>query len=156
MASLDACIVDKCKEAWTEEFITGLANKDNCSGFVKAVAKKLGVPLKETANADEIVDEIDGSWTQLPSGKSAAESAALGKFVVAGLESVGHTPARGNGHVVIIVGGKLYRDKYPMCWGGSIGSAQSQGTKSVGEVWNRRDRDSVKYFGWGTAAVCKV
>jgi hypothetical protein len=66
---LDKCIVDKCKLAWDEEFIPGIANKNNCSGFV-------------------------------------------------------------------------------LCWGG----AQSAGSKSVGEIWNRNDRDSVEYFVYGTAA----
>jgi len=157
MASLDACLVSKCTEAWDEEFIKGTKNKDNCSGFVKAVAKKLGVPIDETANADGIVDALDGSdsWSKLATGKDAASKAGLGTFVVAGLKSGDHTPARNNGHVVIIVSGDLYKGIYPKCWCGSIGSAQSQGTKSVGEVWSRTDRDSVGYWAYGSAAECK-
>jgi hypothetical protein len=121
---LDKCIVDKCKLAWDEEFIPGMANKSNCSGFVKAVAKKLGIPISDTANADAIV----------------------------GLKGADHKPARTNGHVAVVVSGSLYRNKYPLCWGGSTGGAQSAGTKSVGEIWNRNDRDSVRYFVYGTAA----
>jgi len=51
-----------------------------------------------------------------------------------------------NGHVAIVVDGPLYKGKYPICWGGSIGGAQSQGDKSTGEVWNRADRDSAVYY----------
>jgi hypothetical protein len=157
MTSLDQCIVDKCKEAWTEEFIVGTKNKDNCSGFVKAVAKKVGIPITETLNADGIVDEISKSsnWAKLNSGKDAGDKAATGALVVAGLKSGDHEPSRSNGHVVVVVSGTLYKDKYPSCWGGSIGSAQSEGTKSVGEVWNRKDRDSVGYWAYGVAA-CKA
>jgi len=157
MANLDGCIVDACKKCWETEFITGHKNKDNCSGFIKAVAKELGVPLSETADADDIVEEIDVSpkWKKLSSGKDAAAQAALGNFVVAGLKAKDHKPARNHGHVVVIVTRDLYRDTYPMCWGGSMGAAQSQGTKSVGEVWNRADRDQVSYFGYNVAAVCK-
>jgi hypothetical protein len=79
-------------------------------------------------------------------GKVAAQRAGTGALVVAGLKSSDHNPARSNGHVVIVVGGALYRETYPLCWCGSIGSAQSKGTKSVGEVWSRTDRDSVVYF----------
>ena len=157
MAELDGCIIDACKKSWDTEFITGLKNKDNCSGFVKAVAKELGVPLSETANADGIVDELAVSpkWSKLSSGKEAAAKAGLGSFVLAGLKSEDHKPGRNNGHVVVIASGALYRDIYPVCWGGSTGAAQSQGTKSVGEVWNRADRDQVSYFGYNVAAVCK-
>lgn len=149
MAQLDKCIIDKCKESWEEEFIKGLKNRDNCSGFVKAVAKKLGIKLKETANADEIVNEITESWRPLNNnGKEAAATAATGTLVIAGLRSKDHKPVRSNGHVVIIVSGALYRDMYPRCWGGSTGNAQSRGDKSVGEVWNRTDRDNVAYFAY--------
>lgn len=155
MPALDACLLRKCEEVWEEEFIPGTKNRDNCSGFVKAVAKKLGVPLGETLNADGLVDAISSSWTKLASGKDAATEAGLGKFVVAGMRAKDHAPSRNHGHVVVIVSGDLYRDKYPKCWGGSLGSAQSRGTKSVGEVWNRADRDNVGYWVYGSAVTCK-
>lgn len=149
---LDQCIVDKCKLAWDEEFIPGIANKNNCSGFVKAVAKKLGIPISHTGNADAIVDELSGAWSEVSTGAEAALKAAAGSLVVVGLKGADHKPARANGHVAIVVSGALYRNKYPLCWGGSIGGAQSAGTKSVGEIWNRSDRDSVKYYVYGTVA----
>ena len=49
--------------------------------------------------------------------------------------------------------GNLYRKKYPLVWGGSTGGAQSQGDKSVGEVWNNKDRDNVVYYAYSTM-VC--
>lgn len=148
----DKCIVDSCKQAWDEEFLPGTANKNNCSGFVKSVARKLGIPMSRTANADGIVAEIAGSWSEVATGAEAAQKAAAGWLVIVGLKGADHKPARGNGHVAIVVSGPLYRSKYPMCWGGSIGGAQSAGTKSVGEIWNRSDRDSVRYFVYGTVA----
>ena len=39
MPNLDKCIVDASKAVWEDEFVKGTKNKDNCSGFVKAVAK---------------------------------------------------------------------------------------------------------------------
>lgn len=154
MAALDTCIIEHCKSSWEEEFISGMKNKNNCSGFVKAVAVKLGVSLPHTANADGIVDDLEKNWTKLASGLDAADKAAEGKFVIAALKSGDHKPARNNGHVAIVVSGALYRTKYPFCWGGSIGGAQSAGTKSTGEIWNRVDRDSVGYYAYNTA-VCK-
>ena len=77
---------------------------------------------------------------------TAVTAVHAGALVIAGLKSYEHTPARNNGHVVIVVDGTLYRGIYPMVWGGSIGNAQSKGTKSVGEVWNRADRDAVLYY----------
>jgi len=146
MPTLDQCIIDKCVESWEEEFLKGTKNRDNCSGFVKSVAKKLGVKISDFANADGIMDEISKTWSPVSSGKDAAKQAAAGMLVVAGLKAKSHTPARANGHVVVVITGPLYRNTYPLCWGGSIGSAQSKGTKSVGEVWNRTDRDNVAYY----------
>lgn len=154
MPSLDQCIVDACKAVWNSEFIKGMANKNNCSGFVKAVAKRLGIPLPETANADGITDAVANDWTAVASGTEAARLAASGSFVLAVLKAADHKPSRNNGHVAIVVSGTLYKRQYPVVWGGSIGGAQSQGDKSVGEVWNNADRDNVRYYAYATAA-CK-
>jgi len=149
MASSDQCIVDACKEAFEKSYIEGTPNKNNCSGFVKEVARKLGVPLPHTANADGIVDHLAANWAEVADGAEAARQAGTGKLVLVGLKASDHTPARNNGHVAVVVSGDLYRSKYPKVWGGSTGSAQSQGTKSVGEVWNRSDRDNVTYYAYG-------
>lgn len=121
MPSLDKCIVEKCEQSWEEDFLPGTKNKNNCSGFVKAVTKKLGIPLPETANADGSLDAISKSWTKLESGVEAARKAATGVFVIAGLKAADHSSARNNGHVAIVIDGELYKSKYPICWGGSIG-----------------------------------
>ena len=127
----------KSYEAW----------KNDCSGFLRAVAAELGVVL--IGNADSIVASMaagTGGWTTLADGATALAKAKLGKFVVAGLQGKDHVPARAHGHVVVIVDGALYHNKYPKCYGGSIGSAQSPGTKTVGEVWGQADRDTVGYY----------
>ncbi len=153
MAATDKCILDAVAASWDEEFVTGVKNKNNCSGFVKSVLAKLGVPMAATLNADGIVNFVGGAWTKLDSGVEAASKAAAGTLVIAGLKGSGHTPSRTHGHVAIVVAGTLYNKKYPLVWGGSMGSAQSQGTKSTGEVWNRTDRDNVQYYAYSTA-VC--
>lgn len=153
MATTDACIVEACRAAFDKEYIAGVPNRENCSGFVKEVARSLGAPLPHTANADGIVDHVKAGWMAVSEGVEAARLAATGKLVIAGLKAADHSPARSNGHVAVVISGELYRSKYPLVWGGSTGGAQSQGTKSVGEVWNREDRDRVKYYAYGTA-VC--
>ncbi len=155
MPNLDQCILDAAKASWDESFLKGTPNKDNCSGFVKSVATKLGVPLPATADADGIADEVSASWSKLKSGADAARAASTGNFVIAVLKGADHHPARHHGHVGVVVAGTLYRGLYPMLWCGSLGGqAQSQGDKSVGEVWARADRDSVEYYEYKTA-VCR-
>lgn len=153
MASLDKCIVEQCEAAWDKEFIAGTKNLNNCSGFVKAVAKALGIPLNDTDNADGISTYVAKNWTKVASGSEAARLAGTGFLVLAVLKSSDHQPARNNGHVAIVVSGELYRSNYPLVWGGSTGSAQSKGTKSTGEVWNRVDRDNVGFYAYGIV-VC--
>lgn len=145
MPSSDARLLDQCQRSWSEEFIPGLRNSGNCSGFLKSVAAGLGVKLPGELNADGLVAHLERHWRPLPSGEAAAAQAAAGWLVVAGLASLRHTPPRRNGHVAIVVAGPLYRGKYPRVWCGSLGGAQSRGEKSVGEVWNRTDRDAVSY-----------
>lgn len=154
MSNLDQCIIEKSKIVWDAEYIKGVKNKNNCSGFVKAVAKEVGVPLPETADANGIADLVKKKWKNVKSGSEAAQLAGTGAFVLAVLKGSEHSPERSNGHVAIVVSGKLYKNKYPAVWGGSIGGAQSQGDKTVGEVWNTRDRDSVEYYAYGMTA-CK-
>ncbi|MCQ8895728.1 hypothetical protein NQT62_04630 [Limnobacter humi] len=154
MPSLDGCIIEQCNAVWDEEFLSGVKNRNNCSGFVKAVAKRLGIPLPDTATADGIAAAVESNWTKVESGAEAARLAYAGQFVLAVLKAKDHQPKRSNGHVAIVVYGDLYRHRYPKVWGGSIGAAQSRGDKSVGEVWNNVDRDQVGYFAYGLN-VCK-
>ncbi len=120
------------------------ANYADCSGFLRDVALRLGYSL--SGNADALVDTFRRSWREIDGIALAMQEVRAGRFVVAGLRSDEHAPKRQNGHVAVIVDGPLYQGKYPRCWCGSIGSAQSKGTKSVGEVWNQTDRDNVGYF----------
>jgi hypothetical protein len=129
-------IVAACRKHFDE-------HSDNCSGFVRAVANELGYSL--TGNADGILDQIEKGWTKIDRLK-AIDAVKAGTLVIAGLKSSEHDPPRNHGHVAVVVDGSLYNGKYPLVWGGSIGSAQSPGTKSVGEVWRKSDRDAVRYY----------
>jgi hypothetical protein len=141
MPGLDKCIIEKCQQSWEEKFLLHMKNKNNCSGLVKSVVQHFGALLPAT-DADGIVDALSRSWTKLGSGAEAAKKAGAGFLVIAGLKGADHHPARHNGHVAIVVDGPLYRGKYPLCYSGSTDAAQSYGTKSTGEVWNAKDRDS--------------
>lgn len=153
--SLDTCIVNAATAAWDQSFIAGTQNKNNCSGFLQSVAATLGVSIP-SGNADAIMGGLPQAtgWKELASGDEAAQKASQGYFVIAGIKGSDHSPARNNGHVAVVIGGTLYRGKYPRVWCGSIAGSvgQSQGLRSVGEVWNRTDRDLVKYFVYATAS----
>ena len=131
-------IVDACKKHYP-------MHSNDCSGFVRAVTAELGHPVAGTANG--IMNELASSaaWEKIDRAK-AIDAVKAGALVIAGLKSQDHNPPRNNGHVVIVVDGPLYRNTYPLVWGGSIGNAQSKGTKTVGEVWSRADRDQVQYY----------
>lgn len=134
-----------------EEIVAACRNNyaafsNDCSGFVRAVTSELGHPV--SGNANGIMNELanaTSTWEPI-TRQQAVDAVKTGALVIAGLKSSDHTPPRNNGHVVIVIDGPLYRDTYPLCWGGSIGNAQSRGNKSVGEVWNRTDRDAVLYY----------
>jgi peptidoglycan hydrolase-like protein with peptidoglycan-binding domain len=123
-------VTDLCEKHWE-------AHKDDCSGFVKAVATDLNVTL--TGQANDIVDQIQKSpWKILKDGKEADSEARAGKFVVAGLKD---DP---NGHVVIIVPGELAHDKYPTGYWGHLGGVGYKNT-TINYSWKSTERDKVIY-----------
>jgi hypothetical protein len=81
------------------------ANRANCSGFVKAVAAELRVPIGNlgAGQANDIYDEIGKPpWISLGKGHTGAVKAAYcarqGNFVIAAWKD----PSGGNGHVVVV------------------------------------------------------
>lgn len=126
--------------ACAQEFTT---HYNNCSGFVKAVARRLGVTelllQGEAGRADGLVEIIrsDRKWTIYQIGSAAAEAYLLQRsFVVAGIRSFEQEPAQSQGHVAIISG----KGKDP--WGREVPVACS------GSTWKRPDGQ-----GWANRAI---
>jgi hypothetical protein len=115
------------------------AHITDCSGFVKAVAKNLGIILYGLAN--DIVDQIGSApWVTVTDGIQAKEKADLGYLVIGGLKDNPH------GHVVVVVKGPLAHSKYPTAYWGSLRGSSSAGKdKTVNWAWNKNDRDKVIY-----------
>ena len=123
-------VKDICEKHWE-------AHKNDCSGFVKAVATELNVML--TGQANDIVDQIKKSpWKVLKDGKEADSEARAGKFIVAGLKD------EPNGHVVIIVPGELAHEKYPTGYWGHLGSVGYKNA-TINYSWKSTERDKVIY-----------
>ncbi len=123
-------IIDLCEIYWEK-------HKENCSGYVKEVAEKLGITLIGQAN--DIVEQIQKPpWKILESGVDAKLKATNGMFVIAGLK------AERNGHVAIVVPGPLAHGKYPTAYWESLGGVPRKNT-TINWSWNRSDRDNVIY-----------
>jgi hypothetical protein len=120
------------------------AHENDCSGFARAVAAQLGVPLAGLANA--IVDTIEGGagWAQLEDGVAAANAAEAGKFVVGGLRGSDEATPSEHGHVVVVVGRPLAHDAYPSAYWGRLGGGGKK-DMTINWAWNADDRDNVSY-----------
>jgi hypothetical protein len=123
---------------------------DDCSGFVVAVTKDLGITLPQPA--DTMISTLDATWQQVGTGSDAANLAQTGVLVLVGLKSTDQNQIDGpvrHGHIAIVAPGPLYRAKYPMVWCGGGINGRSKGTKSVGEVWSSAliSKDKKKTFG---------
>jgi hypothetical protein len=131
-------IIDACEAEWD-------AYKGDCSGFAKAVAVKLGVTVL-TGQANDIVGEIkQAPWTLLADGPAAAQAAAAGRFVVAGLKGTDQQkPDPDNGHVVVVVAGDLARGSYPTAYWGRLHGTGCKKT-TLNYAWAPIDRDNVVY-----------
>jgi hypothetical protein len=140
----------------TKEKNSDWTGERNCSGFVRMVAAQLRIKL-EGQQADDQLDYMARAWVPIKSGLHAAQLASQHFFVVAGLKSTDYDPPRAHGHVVVVVpvapagmpvdASDLYRDRYPSAWGGDIGGLYtSRGRRSVGEIFNKKVRDKVRYY----------
>lgn len=115
------------------------AHKNDCSGFVRAVALAVGVPMTGLANA--MVDNwnADPSWTKLGNDPAkAGQLAAQGYLVVAGKKEAGH------GHVVVIVPGEG-QHKTAMGYWGRLGGVGAK-NKGLNFAWKRAELADVEYF----------
>jgi len=114
--------------------------KSDCSGFVHAVAKDLGIAIAGNANA--MVDTMDAKangWIDLGHDPALAISYAnRGYFVVAGLKAGGH------GHVVVIVPTPP-GSRYPIGYWGRLGGVGREKT-GINWSWNHRDLPKVDYY----------
>ena len=120
------------------------AHKGDCSGFARAVARDLNVPLTGMANeiADTLAAGTDG-WEVLPDGPAAA-AAASDRLVIGGLRGDQQAKPSPHGHVVVVVPGALNRDKYPKAWWGSLAGRPDK-DKTINWAWSEADRDNVVY-----------
>jgi hypothetical protein len=133
----------------------------NCSGFLKKVAKELGIlgPNKAIPEdrANQIIEYIGSHsdvWKYIGKGETdgvkAANEAGKGYLVVAVLKGSEHTDHREAGHVAIILPPPTL-DKYPyiICSGGKWGTSDGSKavyTPKVGGVWTQDDAVNVKYY----------
>jgi hypothetical protein len=144
--------------------------QNDCSGFFKAVAAKLGVPVpKLTADGliDYISDPAKTDWIEIGKGADAGTKAAgfakQGYLVVALLKAGEHKPFKLNpktkkydiphpyhhGHLSIVLG-SVDEDGYPYVVSGSIvPDGKSDGSKSVHGVWRGVDAPNVHYYRTG-------
>ena len=146
------------------QFLKGIyatAEVGNCSGFLKKVAKELGILGANKAipedRANQIIEFISSHpdfWEYVGVGKKeglkAATEASKGYFVVAVLKGSEHSDHREAGHVAIVLPPPMI-DVYPrvICSGGKYGS--SDGSKAVYTpmvygVWTAVDALNVKYY----------
>jgi hypothetical protein len=136
-------VITVANEVW-------LANLHNCrldcSGYVKQVSAKLGVPLPNVL-ANGLIDYLTSSSGWLNLGHDAkrasqlsSQPASQGYFVVAGLKD---SP---NGHVVVLVPG-WSPTGHPMGFWGSIGGSKfAFENASLSKAWTPAELPKVSYF----------
>jgi hypothetical protein len=134
---------------------TMASNQKNCVGFVKSVARAVGVFIPDN-RATFVTNYLlhSNSWIELkdktmgvngiePTDKEDAFNGVYAKvyadynyLVLAARED----------HVAVVVPGPMKVGKYPLVWCGSTDVYQSQGDKSVLDIWGSDNADRVQYF----------
>ena len=128
-------VIDACEAKFD-------AHHDDCSGFARAVAAQLGVPL--TGDANGIVDAIGGAgWTQLADGAEARRKADQGWLVIAGLKGKDQAPPVVHGHVAVVVSGPLAHGQ-PSAYWGRLGGRGSK-NRTINYAWKAADLPNVRF-----------
>jgi hypothetical protein len=124
-------VIAACEAEWDKW-------KSDCSGFAKAVGRRLGIILSGQANS--MIDSLEKSsrWIKLGADKRAAITRAkMGYLVIGGLK------ARGHGHVVIVV--KTANAGYPIAYWGRFGAIGKKHT-TINWSWNKTDLPKVHFY----------
>ncbi len=145
MAQLDEKVL---QTAWTKEHVQGIPNSKNCSGFIHTVMQQHGVyvPMSPNLNADGIIDFIDMNWLKVGTGETGLAAAMLlagqGKLVIVAAKSgeLGHA----HGHLAVVMGRN--NGTYPFLYGGSIGTAQTQGDKTLNYIFPKSKMSILRYY----------
>jgi len=134
-------IIEACEQEWP-------ANKGDCSGYARAVCRRLGIVIPDELAATGIVEWLRGpssGFSRLADGVEAKARADAGALVVAGLRGPDHNPPREHGHLVIVVSGPLAHGRYPTAYWGTLGGTGMKSTP-LNYAWTSADRDRVAYF----------
>ena len=92
-----------------------------------------------------LLDEIQAApWSRLADGRTAAQAAAEGRLVIAGLKGAEQSVPDAHGHVVVVVQGPLAHDLYPTAYWGRLGSVGKKNT-TLNWAWREGDRDHLVY-----------
>ena len=124
-------IISFCEAEWDNW-------KGDCSGFVKAVAKRLNIELNGQANG--IIDFLESSpnWENLGADEAkATRYANQGYFVIGGLKANPH------GHVVVVV--KSAPQAHAVGYWGRLGGAGRKNT-TLNWSWSRTDLPKVHFY----------
>lgn len=151
----DTFDADKIRAALTKTW-RDVSGHSACNLFLQNVAKEFGIKdLNDDLDglADTQINNIIAHWELIPSPALAAAAAQKGAFVVAVLRGLEHADHRRDGHVAIVLPGPLQQrgsgdtgGSYPLVWCAGGKGGQSDGTRTVGDVWRPVDRNNVKYY----------
>ncbi|WP_322047516.1 hypothetical protein [Paraburkholderia sp. J67] len=129
--NMDDPVIRACETRWE-------THKNDCSGFVRAVAADLGISM--TGLANQLVASMSSSaaWRDLGTSQSQAISYANnGYLVVAGLAEPGH-----HGHVAIVV---RATSAVPIAYWGKLHSVGRKHA-SIHWSWTAADLQHVHYY----------
>lgn len=135
-----SAVENACEQEWP-------GFKSDCSGFFRAVASAVGVPVAE-GTADEVLSYLAATpsgFRLLSSGVDAATAASQGELVVGGLKGAEQQTPSVHGHLVVVTGPPLAQGKYPTAYWGTLGGVGSKAT-TTNYAWRAVDRDNVRYY----------
>jgi hypothetical protein len=115
-----------------------------CDQSTAYIADALGYAQLNDKSANQQVAYIEHQWTRVDGG-TAQDLANRGALVVVGLAH-----SNGNGHTAVVTPGEGRRDPdgtfYPNVTNGGSPAVQSDGSRTVADVWSARDRLNVRYY----------
>ncbi|MFO1086014.1 MAG: hypothetical protein U1E21_15725 [Reyranellaceae bacterium] len=115
-----------------------------CDQSTAYIADAFGYAELNDKSVDQQVAYLERQWTPVDGG-TAQDLANRGMLVIAGLAH-----SNGNGQTAVVTPGDGRRDPdgtlYPNVTNGGSPAVQSDGSRTVADVWSVRDRTNVRYY----------
>jgi len=139
--------IESYKEIFSKKYSdNSVTNADNCSGFIKTVAKENGLNLPDKGT-EELIDFLEKDWDCYDDKFAAFKAASEGKFVLVAARAVDLN--LNTGHIAIVLPEKDRKNHHYLFGGSSNSHLRSKGENTLDYIFPKKMQHLLRYYSPG-------